>query len=245
MTSYTEDLSGRTALVTGATAGIGEAVALALGSAGADVIVSGRDAGRGGRVVDAIVAGGGSARFAAAELSDLDSLQRLVDGAGDVDVLVNNAGIAVWGDTPGFAMGDVDAMLAVNVRAPFFLVRALVGAMIEKREGSIINLSSMTAHAGEAGSALYSATKASLDAMTRSWAAELGPHGVRVNSVAPGPTYSSAAPREAYEAFIPSLPLGRVAEPIEIAQLVLFLASARAGYVTGATFAVDGGRTAI
>ncbi|MDO8212038.1 SDR family NAD(P)-dependent oxidoreductase [Conexibacter sp. CPCC 206217] len=244
MTRPTEDLSGKAALVTGATSGIGAAAAIALAAAGADVIVVGRDRRRGDEVLDRIAATGGTARFIAADLADLGSLQGLVDAAGDVDVLVNNAGLSIWGATGEFAIDDLDALLALNVRAPFFLVRAFAGAMAQKGEGSIVNVSSMAASVGLVGAAAYGATKAALDALTRSWATEYAPSGVRINSVAPGPTYSNAGPREVFDAIGATVPLNRVAEPAEIAEIIVFLASARASYATGGTFAVDGGRTA-
>lgn len=242
--SVTEDLTGTTALVTGATAGIGEAVAVRLGAAGADVIVVGRDADRGERVVGSIVDGGGRARFIAAELTDPASLKALTDAAGDVDVLVNNAGLSLFGPTREFAAEDLDTLMALNVRAPFVLVSALVGSMIERGEGSIINISSMAASVGMEGAAAYGATKAALEALTRSWAVEYAREGVRVNSVAPGPTRSSAAPPEVFDALGAGVPLKRAAEAGEIAEIVVFLASRRAAYATGGTFAVDGGRTA-
>jgi NAD(P)-dependent dehydrogenase (short-subunit alcohol dehydrogenase family) len=244
MHTFLEELSGRTALVTGGTSGIGEAVALRLASAGATVIAVGRDEARGERVLAAIEAAGGRARFVSADVSDPESLHRLVAAAGDVDVLINCAGLAVWGPTASLAVEDFDALFATNVRGPYYLVAALAPAMAERGGGSIINISSMAARVGLQGSAAYGATKAALESMTRAWATEYSPHGVRVNSVAPGPTYSSAGTKEEFDAYAPTIPLNRVANPREIAELVVFLASSRASYATGGTFPVDGGRTA-
>jgi len=242
--SLLEDLSGQTALVTGATSGIGEAVALRLAAAGATVVAVGRDAARGERVTAAIESAGGRADFVGADVSDLEDVRRVVDTAGPVDVLVNCAGLAVWGPTTGLAVADFDALFATNVRGPFYLVAGLAPAMAERGHGSIVNIGSMAGSVGLPGSAAYGATKAALESMTRAWATEYGPYGVRVNSVAPGPTYSRAGTREELDSYAPAIPLNRVADPSEIAELVVFLASSRASYATGGTFPVDGGRTA-
>jgi NAD(P)-dependent dehydrogenase (short-subunit alcohol dehydrogenase family) len=116
--------------------------------------------------------------------------------------------------------------------------------MARRGEGSIINIGSMAGSVGLPGSAAYGATKAALESMTRAWATEFSPHGVRVNSVAPGPTYTAAGTKEEMDSYAPTLPLNRVADPGEIAELIVFLASSRASFATGGTFPVDGGRTA-
>jgi NAD(P)-dependent dehydrogenase (short-subunit alcohol dehydrogenase family) len=243
--SEQRDLDGLRALVTGATSGMGRAAAQELGRQGAHVLVHGRNAGRGAEVTGGISAAGGSAEFVAGDLSDPAGIDQVVAAAGRVDVLVNNAGFSWFGPTADLKPDEFDALVASDVRAPYFLVAALAPAMAARGGGAIINLSSMAARVGLAGGAAYSATKAALEAMTRSWAAEFSPRGVRVNAVAPGPVYTAGAAAERITALGDTTILGRAAQPEEIAGLIAFLASPRAGYITGAVFAADGGRTAI
>jgi NAD(P)-dependent dehydrogenase (short-subunit alcohol dehydrogenase family) len=239
------DLEGLSALVTGATSGIGRAAAQALGRHGADVIVHGRDAGRGGAVVDAITADGGKARFAAADLLDPAQLDDLADEAGPVDILVNNAGITWFGPTADLDVATFDRIMAANVRAPYFLVAALAPKMAARGSGSIINIGSQAGQIGMPGNAAYGATKGALAAMTRSWAAEFSPAGVRVNTIAAGPVYTPIQSPEQAEAVGATTIMARVAQPDEMASVIVFLASPDASYITGAVVAADGGRTAI
>jgi len=203
------------------------------------------DAERGKTVVDAISAEGGRARFVAADVGDAGAVTRLAEEAGDVDILVNNAGFSWFGPTPDLDAETFDAMFASNVRSAYLLVAALAPKMAARGSGSIVNVSSMAAQVGLAGGAAYSATKASLAAMTRSWAAEFSPSGVRVNAIAPGPVLTAEAASDRIAQLGQTTLMKRAAQPEEIADAVAFLVSPAAAYFTGATIAIDGGRTAI
>jgi NAD(P)-dependent dehydrogenase (short-subunit alcohol dehydrogenase family) len=241
-----DNLEGQRALVTGATSGIGRAVALQLARDGAEVLVHGRDAGRGAETVAEITAAGGKASFVAADLTDADDVRWLAGEVGDVDILINNAGMALFGPTAEFDVAAFDKMFASNVRAPFLLVAALAPGMAARGKGSIVSLSSMAGGVGLVGGAAYGATKASLEAMTRAWAAEYSASGVRVNAIAPGPVYTpSPSGPEFITALGETTPMKRASQPEEIADVIAFLASERASYITGTTVPVDGGRRAV
>ena len=239
------ELPAPVALVTGATSGIGREVAGKLAADGFSVLVHGRDGARGAAVVDAIIADGGHARFVAADLTDAADIERLAAEAADVDVLVNNAGFSWFGPTADLAPATFDAMFAANVRSAYFLVAAIAPLMAKRGTGTIVNLGSMAGQIGLPGGAAYSATKAALASLTRSWAAEFSPRGVRVNTVAPGPAYTEGAVPERTAALGGTTLLGRAAEASEIADVIAFLASPKAAYITGAVIAADGGRTAV
>ncbi len=240
----TSELAGQVALVTGATSGIGRAVAIQLAAQGALVLVHGRDGARAAEVIEHIELAGGHARFIAADISTIEGIQTLIDDAGDVDILVNNAGFAWFGPSAELGAEKFDALFDANVRAPYLLTAAFAPAMVAKGAGSIISLASMAGTVGLAGGAAYGATKLSAVALTRSWAAEYSPSGVRVNAVAPGPVYTASDPASIAALGATTL-LGRGAQPEEIAEVVGFIASPRASYITGAVIPVDGGRTAV
>ena len=243
--STDSELPAPVALVTGATSGIGREVARRLAADGYSVLVHGRDVGRGTAVVREITEAGGRARFVAADLTDTGAITRLAEEAGDVDVLVNNAGFSWFGPTPDLSPATFDQLFAANVRSAYYLVAAIAPGMAKRGTGSIINLGSMAGQIGLAGGAAYGATKAALASLTRSWAAEFSPQGVRVNTIAPGPAYTDGASPDRIAALGGTTLLARAAQPAEVAGVVAFLASPQAGYITGAVIAADGGRTAI
>jgi NAD(P)-dependent dehydrogenase (short-subunit alcohol dehydrogenase family) len=240
-------LRGKTALVTGGTSGIGRAVANLLAIRGADVIVTGRDQARGDEVVDAITVAGGKARFIAADLANFEDVERLADAAKDVDVLVNNAGVFPGGPTDQMTEEAFDLTFNVNVKAPFFLTAVIAPRMATKGGGSIINISTMAATIGMNGLAAYGASKAAVESLTKAWTAEYAAHGVRVNTVAAGPTRTpaSAAMGDMFDVLASSTPAGHGATPDEIAAAVSFLASDDASFIYGAILPADGGRVAV
>jgi NAD(P)-dependent dehydrogenase (short-subunit alcohol dehydrogenase family) len=239
-----QEFDGTVALVTGATAGIGREVALTLAARGAQVVVHGRDPERGAETVAAITKSGGSARFIAADLADPDAAQALADAAGPVDVLVNNAAVYQFGPMLDATTESFDRHMATNVRAPMLLVAALAPAMVERGRGSIVNISTGAVSTPVRGGGVYVASKAALDHFTRVWADELGPAGVRVNAVAPGPTRTpgmDALGDGLVDALGKTTVLGRAGEPSDIAEAVAFLASDRAAFITGTIVDVRGG----
>ena len=243
------DLTGKTALVTGASRGIGRAIAIALGRAGAQVLVhySSNEAAADETVAE-IVASGGHAQKIAADLSTADgphTLARRVRAVigGRLDVLVANAGIAKAASIADTTVDDFDELFAVNVRAPFFLVQQLLPVLC--KGSSVVLLSSLAARASVGELAAYAATKGAVDTLVRHFASALGERGARVNAVAPGVVatdMSSFATTDAGRDYTLSLQaLQRVAQPKDIAGAVTFLASDDARWITGDTLRVDGG----
>jgi 3-oxoacyl-[acyl-carrier protein] reductase len=244
------ELNGRSALVTGGARGIGRACCLLLARAGARVAVGYRvETPSAELLVEEIEAAGGEAFALAADVSLRSEAEMLVDETvarfGAIDILVNNAGI--WKGSPIEEMSDGEwqEMLAVNLTGTFNGIRAAVPPMKEARSGRIVNISSTAGQRGEAFHAHYAATKGAVISLTKSLAAELAPHGILVNCVAPGWTVTDMT-RDALlgperDAILETIPLRRAATPEEIAGAVLFLASDLATFVTGAVINVNGG----
>lgn len=245
-------LIGRTALVTGSTSNIGRAIAIAYAAEGAHVVVSGRDAARGDAVVAEVRERGGRADFIAAELDGSRAASHALAAAataavgGRLDILVNNAGIYPGGPTETIDETVVDRVVAVNVKAPFFLTAALAPEMAARGDGVIINLGSWGARLGIAGTALYMSTKGAVESMTRAWAAEYGPRGVRVNAISPGVIRERTADAaDRGESLMAGTPAGASGRPEAIAAAAVYLASDDAGFVHGTVLDVDGGRTGV
>ncbi|MCV7343930.1 SDR family NAD(P)-dependent oxidoreductase [Mycolicibacterium rhodesiae] len=242
-------LAGRRALVTGSTGGLGVAIAKALAAEGAFVVVSGRDSTRGDAVVTDIRSAGGDAAFVAADLGAGGAAARhladaATDAAGGIDILVNNAATLLM-PTPTAEITEQELrdVFGVNVFAPFLLTGVLAPSMVAQGGGAIVNIGSITGLRGSSGSAVYCANKAAIHSFTQSWADEYGPHGVRVNAVAPGPigTERQAEFADHIAPTLSRLPSRRVSTPEEVAAAVVFLAGDDAANIHGAVLSVDGG----
>lgn len=242
-------LAGRTAIVTGSSSGIGEAIARVLAASGARVVVSGRNLERAQTVVDTITAAGGTAYALPADLAgsygDIRAFARTATQTlgGTVDILVNNAGVYPVMPTAMLSDADFDAVLATNIRAPHVLVAELAPAMAERGSGAIVNVGSWMSRVGIPAGAAYSASKAAIEQMTRTWAAEFGPKGVNVNSVAPGATATpgNAADADVLTAMTAGTVAGTPVRPVDIAFALRYLVSADAQFVHGTVLDVDGG----
>jgi NAD(P)-dependent dehydrogenase (short-subunit alcohol dehydrogenase family) len=244
--------STSTALITGGTSGIGRATAKKLALLGIHVVVVGRSAERGKRTVDEIRAEGGKADFISSDLHEAASVREVAKraielGNGHVDILINNAGIYPFGPTHEMTEEQFDRVFSLNVKAPYFLVAELAPLMAKRGKGAIVNLSTMVADYGAPGMSLYGSSKAAINLLTKTWTAEDGPSGVRVNAISPGPTRTEGtdAMGEGLEQLAAQGPAGRPATADEIAEAIVFLATDRSSFVYGAKLAVDGGRTAI
>ena len=239
------DLSGRTALVTGGTRGIGLEIATSLARAGAAVAIAGRDADRAAEAAAAI--GAGIHGFAA-DLGQPGDAQRLVEQAehalGSLDILVNNAGLTRDNVLVRLKDEDWDAVIDTNLRGAFAATRAAARGMMKRRWGRIINITSVVGITGNKGQANYAASKAGLIGLTKSVAKELASRNVLANAIAPGfidTDMTKALTPDAREQLSAQIPLGRLGTPADIAGLVAFLASEHASYITGHVFVVDGG----
>jgi NAD(P)-dependent dehydrogenase (short-subunit alcohol dehydrogenase family) len=241
-----------TALITGGTSGIGRATANKLARLGIHVIVIGRNAERGDKTIAEIRSAGGKADFISSDLRDATSARevarRAVElGNGHIDILINSAGIFPFGPTHETTEEVFDGVYSLNVKAPYFLVAELAPLMAKRGKGAIVNVSTMVADYGAAGMALYGSSKAAINLLTKAWAAEYGPSGVRVNAVSAGPTRTEGteAMGEGLQQLAAQAPAGRPATADEIAEAIVFLATDRASFIHGAKLAVDGGRSAV
>jgi NAD(P)-dependent dehydrogenase (short-subunit alcohol dehydrogenase family) len=241
-----------TALITGGTSGIGFATAKKLAQLGMYVLVVGRNAERGKKAVDEIRGAGGKVDFISSDLRDAGSAREaarkaLELGNGEIDILINNAGIFPFGPTHEMTEEQFDSVFSLNVKAPYFLVAELAPLMARRGGGAIVNISTMVADYGAPGMSLYGSSKAAINLLTKTWAAEYGPKGVRVNAVSPGPTRTEGtdAMGEGLEQLASQAPAGRPATADEIAEAIVFLATDRASFIHGAKLVVDGGRTAV
>ncbi|HEV8103587.1 MAG TPA: 3-oxoacyl-[acyl-carrier-protein] reductase [Gaiellaceae bacterium] len=233
-------LAGRLALVTGASKGIGLAIAEELARAGAEVVVGYRSGAAEAEELAARIGG----RAVRADVSTPEGAKQLVDEAGDVDVLVNNAGLTRDGLLARMSDDDWRLVIETNLSSVFYTCRAVTRPMMKKRSGSIVNISSIVGVHGNWGQTNYAASKAGIIGFTKSLARELGSRNIRANVVAPGyvkTRLTDVLPEEATKAMVDATPLGRVAEPHEIAGAVRFLASDEASFITGDVLLVDGG----
>jgi len=233
-------LEGKRALVTGGSRGIGRAVALELGRAGADVVVGYRSEADQAEVVASEVGG----RAVQADVSDAEQAKALVEGAGDIDVLVNNAGTTRDGVLARMLDEDWRTVLETNLSSTFYTCRAAARGMMKRRAGAIVNISSIVGVHGNWGQTNYAASKAGIIGFTKSLARELGSRGVRANVVAPGyvtTALTDAIPEDARGAMLSNTPLGRLGDPENVAAAVRFLVSDEASFITGEVLLVDGG----
>ncbi|MGW6470848.1 SDR family NAD(P)-dependent oxidoreductase [Streptomyces nigra] len=249
-----ERLRNRSALITGSTSNIGQAIAEAFAAQGAHVVVSGRNRERGTRVVAGIRADGGRADFIEADLDgSAEASRELAERArealgGRIDILVNNAGVYPAPATTATDEKTFDQVYGVNVKAPFFLTAAVTPWMTESGGGVVINLGSWIARLGVPLGALYSSTKGAMETLTRAWAAEFGPRGVRVNAISPGvilPPSPEGVEPNAGEQMMKGTPAGTVGTPEAIAHAAVWLASHESSFVHGTVVDVDGGRAGV
>jgi 3-oxoacyl-[acyl-carrier protein] reductase len=244
------ELHGKTALVTGASRGIGRAIAVALATAGAEVWCISTKAGGCDETIAAIAAVGGKAQGLPCDVSDAASVDAMaktvLQGDGRVDLLINNAGVTRDGAFLRMAPEDFDAVVNTNLRGTFLVCRAFARAMAKARNGRIVNVGSVVGLTGNAGQANYAASKAGLVGLSRSLAKEFAGRGITVNVVAPGliaTDMTAGIPAEHQQAMLAAIPLQRLGQPEDVARAVAFLCSGAAAYITGQVLVVDGGMT--
>ncbi len=245
-------LQDKLAVVTGAASGIGRATAIALGTAGARVIVADINHDQGEATMAELRGRGGTADFIAVDMTDAASIAAFADAAqarhGAVDILVNGAG---WGRTHPFWEGTPELwtkLVALNLVGPMTLAKALLPRMMERKSGRIVNVASDAGRVGSLGETVYAAAKGGLIAFTKSLARETARYGINVNCVCPGPTDTPllrAVPEGHLEAFKKAIPLRRFAEPSEVADAVVFFAGEKSSYITGQVLSVSGGLTMV
>ncbi|MCO5999444.1 SDR family NAD(P)-dependent oxidoreductase [Actinoallomurus rhizosphaericola] len=244
---------GSWAMVTGSTSGIGRETALRLAEDGYSIVVCGRDSGRAAETRKLIESAGGRAVDLVADFNDPAAVRRLVaetnealDGA-PLDVLVNNAGGGGFAPTEDTSEEMFDAAFNLNVKAPYILVGAFAPAMAQRGRGAIVNVGSLSTTMAASGTSAFQAAKGALSMLTKSWTAEYGPRGVRVNSVDPGHILTPANEqiRDMMGGYLAGLPAGRGGRPEEVAEAIRFLVSPRASYIQGVVLTVDGGKTAV
>ena len=240
MPSEFASLEGKTALVTGASKGIGKAIASELAGAGASVVVGYRS----GKEEAEALAGELGGRAVQADVSNSDEAKRLVEDAGDIDILVNNAGLTRDGLLARMSDDDWETVIGTNLASVFYTCRAVTRPMMKKRAGSIVNISSIVGVHGNWGQTNYAASKAGIIGFTKSLARELGSRNIRANVVAPGyvkTQLTDVLPEEATGSMLENTPLGRLGDPEDVAGAVRFLCSDAASFITGEVLLVDGG----
>ena len=247
-------LEGRVALITGASSGIGTAIAEVFADAGAHVVATGQDLARLSAVAERIAEMGGRCDTIPANLMTADGCAALVtevlDRQARVDILVNSAGIAVTGPAVEFSVEDWDRTMALNLRAPFLLAKGLAPGMIAAGRGKIINISSQTGVIAIPDHAAYAASKGGLNALTKSLMTELAPKGIQVNAICPTVVLTEMgqkiwSPPEKSGPMLAATPLGRFGEPVEIADMALYLASPASDLVNGALMMIEGGYSSV
>ena len=246
------NLTDKVAIVTGASRGIGEVIAKQLSSCGAKIILIARNSDQLVAVKETIISNGGIAESMAGDVSNLNSISEIVtntiDKWGQIDILVNNAGIARDNIIMRMKEDDWDSVMNINLKGCFNGIKSVARPMIKNKAGRIINITSVIGQIGNAGQSNYAASKAGIMGLTKSMAKELGSRNITVNAVAPGyitTDMTNELNDEVKEQLKSSIPLGRLGTPDDVANLVCFLASDEAGYITGQTFNVDGGMVMI